>query len=312
MPPTMKAPAGVPHAVRHRPQFVDLFCGAGGASAGAVASGYEVIYAVDACPLSLAAHARNHPECQHVLASMPADLPKMSLRKEGASLHVHVSPPCQALSPANVGRKGNVDVHRSREDAALALVRWAVTYARTTGDTWSFEQVVRHEIRSFLEQEGVEYTVVDAADYGVAQHRKRIVAGSGPFVERLRAHAALRRPRVGVQDVLEPRGTHMRNRNYRMLVADGDGGHKLVPCSWTRMYRPVSMPSWTVTAGSPPRWYVESTGEMLQPTESELATLQGMPSHYVWEGTQRDVRRQIGNALPPPIMTCGLTGDPGR
>ena len=42
-----------------KPKFVDLFCGIGGASQGAIEAGYDVTVAVDSCARALDVHKKN-------------------------------------------------------------------------------------------------------------------------------------------------------------------------------------------------------------------------------------------------------------
>lgn len=80
-------------------QVYDLFCGAGGFSTGAVAAGCKVAFACDHSLDALVAHARNHPDTQHAMLSLPDDeaallaaLPtseRSSERGERACWHLH-------------------------------------------------------------------------------------------------------------------------------------------------------------------------------------------------------------------------------
>lgn len=74
--------------------LVDLFCGGGGASAGYVAAGFEVI-GVDIDP---------HPEYPYRMVQGDVfDIAPDLIRDSGA-VFVHASPPCQASSPTNAFR----------------------------------------------------------------------------------------------------------------------------------------------------------------------------------------------------------------
>jgi DNA (cytosine-5)-methyltransferase 1 len=41
-------------------------------------------------------------------------------------------------------------------------------------------------------------------------------------------------------------------------------------------------------------------------TADELAVLQGFPSGFPWQGTQTEIGRQIGNAIPPTLARAVL------
>ena len=116
------------------PLFVDLFCGIGGASLGAVDAGYKVVLAIDSDEKVLEVHRRNHPSCKHkcMKLSWGCNLALPS----GANWHLHGSPPCTKVSKANQSRDED-----ERRDA-LDAVRWYVNLAIESGATsWSMEQV---------------------------------------------------------------------------------------------------------------------------------------------------------------------------
>jgi hypothetical protein len=123
--------------------FVDLFCGMGGASCGAVAAGMRVALAVDACPRALETHRQNHPDATHICATLPVK----HLPLPPAPRHIHASPPCQKLSRANL----NAD--DSEKERSVALVQWAVRFARRHGTTWSLEQVDSARVRACLDED---------------------------------------------------------------------------------------------------------------------------------------------------------------
>lgn len=47
---------------------VDLFCGAGGSTAGALAAGIDVVLAVNHWRVAIYSHTENHPETRHIAA----------------------------------------------------------------------------------------------------------------------------------------------------------------------------------------------------------------------------------------------------
>jgi len=88
-------------------------------------------------------------------------------RKLGYHVHIHGSPPCQALSNAS-----------SRDPSeGMPLVIWFLDLVKfTKPDSWSMENVV--PMRKRL-PEGTPSVVLNSADYGVAQTRRRCIAGEG-------------------------------------------------------------------------------------------------------------------------------------
>jgi len=291
-------------------KFVDLFCGIGGASTGAVAAGYEVVLAVDSWDEGIAAHARNHCKTVHLCLKLPSTRP-LPLPSEGEHWHLHGSPPCTKLSIANQER-----VTHDR-DEALDLVRWYLDFAlASTATTWSMEQVATPKVIALLEsyralgaphRTRIAFDVFDFYEHGVPQHRRRLIAGSPELVARLR-----RAPRVHrcVRDVIRnPRGTHvrhyMRYANPRVVgVVDGKTKYSYSYYGDDDCCYPVTGPSHVIIAGHALRWAWPGTGkkfELFLPEEA--AALQCFPTGYALPVNPRQAMRGVGNALPPVIMT---------
>lgn len=155
--------------------FIDLFCGAGGASTGYIQSGFECKYAIDIDRTFLDSHKANHPNTKHIQMDIAASLDTDVWDELEIDL-VHGSPPCQNLSAANNNRdpeKGMELVDAFREIVRRVKPRW-----------WVMENVV--PVFKFL---GLEYPVkvkLNAADFGVPQTRIRVFAGD--FVIPLATH----------------------------------------------------------------------------------------------------------------------------
>ena len=153
---------------------IDLFCGMGGFSQGAIEAGAKVVLAVDLWKEALLVHAKNHPDTpikrmtlgeKYHFSLFKREVDKW--RKLGYHVHIHGSPPCQALSNAS---------SRNAEEG-MPLVIWfleCVKYADS--DSWSMENVV--PVRKRL-PEGTPSVILNSADFGVAQTRRRCFAGEG-------------------------------------------------------------------------------------------------------------------------------------
>jgi DNA (cytosine-5)-methyltransferase 1 len=157
-------------------QVLDLFCGAGGLSHGFVEAGFELTLALDREPTAVETHKANFPDCAAKEGDVTVfDLPQTDVIVGG--------PPCQGFSTA--GR-------RLAEDERNSLVGWfATTIARLKPAAFMFENV-----EGFLTAEGgkrvlelleplvasgyqIHLRKVNAANYGVPQHRKRVIGIGG-------------------------------------------------------------------------------------------------------------------------------------
>jgi DNA (cytosine-5)-methyltransferase 1 len=161
----------------HSPFSVaDLFCGAGGLSLGFRAAGFNVVWAADnndAAVRTYRANLGDHVVCQSI--TVDTDPPEVAVIVGG--------PPCQGFSSAGMRRPG---------DTRNTLVTcFAQIVARKRPLAFVFENV-----EGFLTAEGgkrvldlliplvaagywIHVRKVNAANYGVPQHRKRVIAVGG-------------------------------------------------------------------------------------------------------------------------------------
>lgn len=170
---------------RKRPIGVDLFAGAGGMSLGFEQAGFDVVAAVELDPVHAAVHEFNFPECAVLPRSVEGLSGDAIRRAAGIGTRavdvVFGGAPCQGFSM--IGK-------RALEDPRNALVREFVRIVtELDAASFVFENVKgltvgRH--RSFLDElielfqrSGYDvrlpWKVLDAADYGVPQHRQRLI-----------------------------------------------------------------------------------------------------------------------------------------
>lgn len=158
---------------------VDLFCGAGGLSEGFRQAGFIIAAGSDNDPDAMASYAANFPEAQ----AITGDIRHAQIKEQILEAARHASvliggPPCQAFSQVR-------NHSRVIEDPRNALYREFVDVLRQTlppvfvveNVTGMDQMGVRAQITDDLSLEG-EYAVlpqvVDAADFGVPQTRKRL------------------------------------------------------------------------------------------------------------------------------------------
>lgn len=163
---------------------VDLFCGCGGLSTGLKMAGIEVLAGVDCEPKYLGSFSRNFPQARSLnldlTALTPQDfLSELNLEAEELFL-VAGGPPCQGFSK-NVPRR-----QRDSQDPRNLLVKAFLDFCEALRPQWilmenvaemknGFEQTYTEEILMRLQKAGycVAHRVLNAADYGVPQRRKR-------------------------------------------------------------------------------------------------------------------------------------------
>tara|TARA_Y100000004_G_C8940780_1_gene424079 strand:- start:251 stop:1318 length:1068 start_codon:yes stop_codon:yes gene_type:complete len=152
---------------------IDLFAGAGGFTEGALVAGAKVAVAIDFWEPAVLLHRYNQPNVlmvQHELGNLVKDVQliwKYLYRYPNHHIHLHGSPPCQALSNA------------SKTDASEGMgmvLHFLDLVDAIQPDSWSMENVV--PMRKRL-PEGTPSVVLNSADFGVSQTRRRCIAGEG-------------------------------------------------------------------------------------------------------------------------------------
>jgi DNA (cytosine-5)-methyltransferase 1 len=159
------------------PTVLDLFCGAGGLSLGFNKAGFKTVFAADHNPAALQTYSKNFGHAAHDcdLSDPKFDFPKADVIVGG--------PPCQGFSSAGMRRNGD---HRNN-----LVLSFAQTVARMRPEAFLFENV-----EGFLTAENGDRVIdllepllaagyrihlrkINAANYGVPQHRKRVIAVGG-------------------------------------------------------------------------------------------------------------------------------------
>ena len=159
-----------------QPTFIDLFCGAGGLSLGFSRAGFKPLAAFDSwAPAAETYRANLGDHVQRVSVTQNLDLPEASVMVGG--------PPCQGFSSAGMRR---ADDHRNTlvgefsrliarmRPAAFVFenVEGFLTGARGDFVLELLEPVIEAGYRIHLRK-------INAANFGVPQHRKRVIAIGG-------------------------------------------------------------------------------------------------------------------------------------
>ena len=163
---------------------IDLFCGCGGISAGLKLAGYDVVAGLDVEKNFISTFSHNFPDAHAITDSIVELAPSSFAEKVGiepGELDLLAGgPPCQGFSK-NVPRR-----HRYLEDPKNLLVKSFLEYAEYLRPRMilmenvaemknGFDGQYTDEVVNRLEAAGytVSQAVLNAADYGVPQRRRR-------------------------------------------------------------------------------------------------------------------------------------------
>lgn len=289
---------------------VDFFAGLGGFTEGARRAGADVILAANHDPAAVRAHMANHPDAIHVCQDL-RQLDMTALPRHDLLL---ASPACQGHTHAR-GRE------RPHHDSARATA-WAVVAAAEAGrpraivveNVPAFRRWVLYpswiDALTRLGYATAEH-VLDAADFGVPQHRVRL------FVVAVRARApialtfdrtehrpfapAIRWDRWPWSPVAAPGraaatlariAAGRRRFGDRFLMPYYGSGSGLTG-------RALDRPLGTVTTRD--RWAIVAGDRMRMVQPPELAAAQAFPAGYVLPETRAAAVFMLGNAVPPPL-----------
>ena len=311
----------------------DMFCGLGGSSRGAAAVGAVVVGGIDAWPLAAQIFARNLPSARAIASKVQDQDPARIAAEVGPVDLLLASPECTSHSCA----RGS----RPRSDASRDTAFQVVRYARAMSPRWVVvENVVlmrpwsRYgELLGALRSAGYKVAehVLDAADHGVRQRRRRLFLLCDRDADP--PSRVTKRPgrKPSARAILDAPGRWRRSpldngrrasatleragRAVRALGADepflivyygndGAGG-------WQRLTAPLRTVTTLDRFGlcEPTRGGL--TLRMLQPPE--LARAMGFGDDLILEGgSRREQIMLLGNAVCPPVMEAAVAALVGQ
>jgi DNA (cytosine-5)-methyltransferase 1 len=316
-------------SVKKKLRYIDLFSGAGGLALGFENQGFENVFSLDFEKSFCETYRTNFPD--HTL--IEKDISKLTESEivkltKGKKIDVIVGgPPCQGFSIAgNIGRKFINDPRNQlfKEFARFVKIiqprffvmeNVARLYAHNNGET-------RAEMTALFEKMGytVDSKILNSADYGVPQVRKRVV-----FIGTKHGNKILF-PEKEVEEYATVGGAL---KGFLKIIPDGSSSipnheamnhseqmltkMKHVQDGGTRLQIPVSL---RPTSGDVRKYIrydskkpsVCITGDMRKVfhyfhnralTVRELAKLQSFPDDFVFKGSKISQQQQVGNAVPP-------------
>lgn len=311
--------------------YIDLFSGAGGFSLGFDAKGFQNIFSVDIEPSFCETYGYNFPR-HNLIQKDICDLTNEELKylKEYDDLDVVIGgPPCQGFSIAgNIGRKFIEDPRNKLFKEFVRVVKVvkpnffvmenvARLYNHNKGAT-------RKEIISDFENLGykVECKILNSADYGVPQIRKRVIFIGSKNNQKILFPKKQVSNYITVKEALNPYPelesgeessipnhiamSHSEQMLHKMSFISDGGNRNEIPVQ----IRPKSgdvrkyiryasdKPSVTVTGDMRKIFHYEQNRAL---TVRELARLQSFPDDFVFKGTKISQQQQVGNSVPPKM-----------
>jgi len=302
---------------------IDLFCGAGGSSLGAAAAGVEIVAGFDIWDVAGRVYAANFPRARFYLCDlatlMESDIWVMRDDLGPVDLLL-ASPPCTDHSPARGARppsSAGLDLPWCVwRFAAVFLPRWIVVENVIGMRRW-------HDYRPFLcALMGLGYRarvcILDAADFGVPQRRKRlyIVCDREAEPPEIAPRVSVRIPAACVVDLdgyaYAPLYTPRRARatiervERALRVLGRDATFLSVYYGSGPQWQTLDAPLRTVTTRGhfalvrPDR---RGGHEMRMLQVDELRRAMGFPARFDFGGcTRTETMRLLGNAVCPPVM----------
>jgi DNA (cytosine-5)-methyltransferase 1 len=304
---------------------VDLFCGAGGSSAGARMAGAQIVAAIDSDPLAIATYRDNFPNARVIEGRLDGTNGVRLFGDIGRVDLLLASPECTNHSVARGARE--------IDEASLESGLYVLPFIRAWKPQFLIlENVARMQRwigwQGFLHSlriSGYEPVVVilDAQHFGVPQARRRMfLLASRETKPPAVIRSASRRVRTAAE-ILDPPGTYAANRLYdraRPLAEatierikrgregmNGAGDFIIVyygsdaAGGWQSLDRPLRTLTTLDRFGLVSGRGRAATLRMLQ--VPELKRAMGFPADFRLDrGTRRDRIRFIGNAVCPPVM----------
>lgn len=291
-------------------KVVSLFSGAGGLDLGFKMAGHEIVWANDNFPEAVETYKKNlgnHIVCEDIYKIDVAKIPDCDIVIGGF--------PCQGFSIANMKRHAD----DSRNELykmlikVIAIKKPKFFVAENVKGILSLEhgEVIKMIMSDFNSiGYNAVYKVLNAADYGVPQLRKRVIIigvrddvnfkYEYPFPTHnksgdngLKKWVSVGEAIKNIPDPDQPNSVLNHIYSKFKLKFNGYLGNRAID---------PNKPAPTVTARGDDKGGVvvlHHTNNQRRMTCRELATVQSFPLDFEFVGNRSSVYRQIGNAVPP-------------
>lgn len=301
--------------------FVDLFSGAGGLSCGLTMAGFTPVASVEIMPEAIETYKYNFVHKKKFKEDVETrdirtEEVKQALYESIGDRHIHLLVggfPCQGFSLA-----GNRVVTDERNSLYLEMLK-IVDHIQPEYIVMENVEGLRSMLNGKIEQKiiadykkigyEINVTVLNSADYGVAQTRRRVIfignriGGTNyhpaPFIDKYKTlgeeiERFMNMPEDKSINHIFSRHTEEMKKKI-MEVPEGMSLYGNYSDAWKKS--PWDKPSCTVKENH--------GGVNLHPklprvlTPRELAALQSFPDDFIFKGSKKWQLVQIGNAVPP-------------
>lgn len=316
---------------------VDAFCGAGGLTLGFEWAGFSPAFAFDVDQAAIKTFNKNISQIAEVADVRNVDIRnKIMSAVRGKDFVVIGGPPCQGFSQQRRGEhedpRNNLvlayaELIEGIEQKPVAIILENVTYLDSPRG--------RKILNEYVERcERLGYVIfrhdLNSAEFGVPQLRNRIIIvavekalspfysgpeKSSPNVWSTVGDVLKGLPKIGT--LLNHQASAEGESNRKRIAYVDMGGGRLsippdlqLPChtKYGGHLDVYGRLDWfgharTITGG----FDSYTRGEFAHPfyhrsiTHREAARIQGFPDSYEFQGNKAETRRQIGNAVPPPL-----------
>jgi len=305
--------AGKDPKLKNKINAIDLFAGAGGLTQGLEEAGINVVGFVEYWDPSVETHLKNFPKSK-LLGKDITQIKDEEIQKIKKNSKIDLivgGPPCQGFSFA-----GKRDINDSRNTLFLDFIRFVKIinpkyillenvfgmYAMKDDDGNRVADIVKSEFKKV--GYNVEYYLVSADNFGVPQARKRIIFLGNNTGEKLPSKLMNKKDKYHFAQKHNPR--HLK---WLSVTPEGKSAHENVDpeyrppsgykTTYKRMYWDKPAPAVTTcftSISSQNNVHPKDTRSM---TIREALRLQTFPDNFYFCGTTTDIRKQIGNAVPP-------------
>lgn len=296
----------------------DMFSGGGGGSEGARQAGVDIWIAANHEPVAIKTHKINHPDTEHRCK----DLSEVDWTTFPSTDILIAGPSCVWHARSGGRKKAALDEEKRRKTAG-AIDRATAFAVVEAAEVHRYPVLIIENVPEFqawvlfpawlmmLEALGykIEIMVLNAADFGLPQHRKRLIM-----------IATLREIEIDLslpEPVHVPASTIINDDpgkpvSRRLYVADQIDSitedrvpHLVTYRRNAKAQRADQNVLATVTAGGNHHAVAQVIdGKQYHRLLSnrECARSQGFPDHYVFAGDSKEVKKQIGNAMPVNVI----------